>query len=233
MIQALKYQVKPGYSVKAGNYNELMPKVKKNGLPMGITDVMKAIVSANTANSTNNIIFEDYIRTVDGVACHKGEVKIVHNAEELINITPSTKLNSNGLLDLSKETYAALDGPTLHKENPDYPDIIIGQSFISGRSLTEGEIRDNSVWQTLANKDWELLGKFTSYTVSETIKQSKAKGNKDLFVNDRAMSFYLSPEQDRYTMGCLSLCNIVSGHMIYGNTSLDSIANLVWSNKTS
>src|SRR3989344_8200505 len=124
------------YKVFEGKYNEQMPLLVQEGLtPLTIKDVMKYRLQAIQSKDKDEMNFwlNQYFDTVDGLAYHKGQLIVVPNSQELLNINQDSKLN-NGSLILNDKQY---------KEISKKHEVIERNKIVSGKSLTKEQAKQH------------------------------------------------------------------------------------------
>ena len=172
------------YQVFEGRYNSQMPKLVQEGLtPLTVKDVMKYRLQAIQRKDKDEMNFwlNQYFDTVDGLAYHKGQLIVVPNSQELLNINEDSKLN-NGSLKLNDEQY---------KELSKKHEVIKRNKITSEKSLTKQEAKLHPIWLKLAQEDKSLLNEYTDAIFAKA---------KEVYDYDENMGVYLPDDQEQPAM---------------------------------
>ena len=162
-----------------GRYNEQMPLLVNEGLqPLTAKDVIQYRLQAIQSKDKIDFWSSRYFDTVTGLAYHNGELVVIPNSQDLLNITQDFKLNSGSLI-LSSEQYKGL--VKQHR-------IIKRKNIISGRDLTKKEAKNHPIWIKLAQGDKALLNEYTDAIFAET---------KTRYNYDENMGIYLPDDQEQ------------------------------------
>jgi hypothetical protein len=181
------------YKIFEGRYNEQMPLLVNGGLqPLTSKDVMGYRIKAIQSNDKDEIDFwlNHYWDTVTGLAYYKGNLIVAPNSQELLNITPESKLNNGGLV-LTPDQYKKLA-----KEY----EVIKRSKIRYDKSLTKEQAKQHPVWIKLAQEDRELLNEYVDKIFAKA---------KDVYGCDENMGIYLpddrkNPELRGWDLGYLS-----------------------------
>ena len=174
----------PVYQTFQGGYVDTMPALTaEGGIPMSISELMKRRLQVLQLENKGlvNAWWQNCFNSPDGVAYKGDEVKVVLNAQPLLDITPKAKL-SQGALVLTEAQYSKLKGPTFSRKE-------IEKAGVTG-SMTKSKVLKNPVWQAVAS--------------SELLKQY-AYAHFKRYDTKTAMSVYLADAQNQPTMRALVL----------------------------
>ena len=179
----------PVYQTFQGRYVDAMPALTAEGrIPMSISELMKRRLQVLQSENEELVSawWVNYFDSPDGVAYKGDEVKVVLNAQMLLDITPGAELN-DGALVLTEKQYDGLPGKTFsRKQLEKYRRKIESEAG----SMIKNQALENPVWQAVAGS--ELLEQYAD----AHFKRYDAK---------TAMGVYLSSSQDRPTMRTLIL----------------------------
>ena len=176
--------IQGNYQVFEGRYNEQMPLLVQEGLtPLTTKDVMQYRLQAIQSKDKDEMNFwlNQYFDTVDGLAYHKGQLIVVPNSQELLNINEDSKLN-NGSLKLNDEQY---------KEISKKHEVIERNKIVSGKSLTKEQVKLHPIWLKLAQEDKSLLNEYTDAIFAKA---------KEVYDYDENMGVYLPDDQEQPAM---------------------------------
>jgi len=192
------------YKVFEGGYNSQMPLLVQEGLtPLTSKDVMRYRLQAIQSKDKDEIDFWlNYWGTVTGLAYYKGELIVIPNSQELLNINKNSKLNECSLI-LTQEQYEKLA-----KEH----EVIKRTKIKSNKDLTKEEAKQNPIWQKLAQEDKSLLNEYVDAIFSEA--KSKYDYNKN-------MGVYLPNDQENPALRSWYLGNLNDRSLAYARNALD------------
>jgi len=197
----------PVYQTFQGRYVDAMPALRAdNRTAMSIPALMKRRLQVLKSGNENlvNAWWENYFDFPDGVAYKGDEVKVVLNAQPLLDITPEAKLSQEALV-LTEAQYSKLKGPTFSRKEMEKAGINAWQ--------TKSQVLKNPVWQAVAGS--KLLEQYAA----AHFKRYDAK---------TAMGVYLADAQDQPTMRALVLINYGYDRSYLGGGLLgDDVARLV------
>ena len=178
------YKIFEGRNSDNVQYNAQMPLLVKKGLqPLTAKDIMQYKLQAIQSNNKGEMNFwlNHYWDTVDGLAYHKGQLIVVPNSQELLNINPEIKL-SDGSLILSPKQYKQLS-----KKN----EVIKRDKIISEKELTKKQAKGHPIWLKLAQEDKSLLNEYVDAIFAKA---------KEVYDHDENMGIYLSSDQSKPVM---------------------------------
>ena len=162
-----------------GRNTEQMPKLIAEGrTPLSVSGLMKRRLEARNASETiKDSWLYNYFDTGDAISYHPdGKAKVVLNAKQLRELTPSSGL-SNGALILPDGVYESLQGLELNKSDL--------KKYASGNWLKQKEVISNPIWQALS-EDENLLKEYAGLVFSQGY--------------DNAMAVYSASAKDAPTM---------------------------------
>ena len=175
----------PVYQTFQGRYVDAMPALRAdNRTAMSIPDLMKRRLQVLKSGNKNlvSVWWDHYFDSPDGVAYKGDEVKVILNAQPLLDITPEARL-PQGTLVLTEAQYNGLKGPTF-----------------SGKQLEKAGVND---WlpksQVLKHPIWQAVAG------NKKLLQQYANAQFSKYDNERAMGVYLLSSQDKPIMRALIL----------------------------
>ncbi len=190
----------PVYQTFQGRYVDAMPALTAEGrIPMSISELMKRRLQVLQSENEELVSawWVNYFDSPDGVAYKGDEVKVVLNAQPLLDITPEAKL-SQGALVLTEAQYSKLKGPTFSRKEMEKAGVNAWQ--------TKSQVLKHPVWQAVAGS--ELLEQY-------------ADAHFKRYDAETAMGVYLADAQNQPTMRALIL-----GGGYYNWSGLDGYGSL-------
>jgi len=195
----------PVYQTFQGRYVDAMPALTAEGrIPMSISELMKRRLQVLQSENEELVSawWVNYFDSPDGVAYKGDEVKVVLNAQMLLDITPGAELN-DGALVLTEKQYDGLPGKTFsRKQLEKYRRKIESEAG----SMIKNQALENPVWQAVAGS--ELLEQY-------------ADAHFKRYDAETAMGVYLADAQNQPTMRALIL-----GGGYYNWSGLDGYGSL-------
>ena len=168
-----------------GRSIDQMPLLIKEGrTPLSVSGLMKRRIEV--ADSSNQKLRDaywlNYFHTGDALARdHKGNIKIVLDAQHLRDINKDSVLLNGGLLSTTEE-YARLDGPEFKVGNLN--------KYSLDKPLTEAQVNEHPMWQALA-RDPAVLKEYAARTFAKA---------KEIYKLDENMGLYLPSVQEKPIM---------------------------------
>lgn len=154
-----------------GKYNEVMPKLKADGLqPATLTQIARGRLD-------NDISFDIYCDTSSGIAYaqnNQDKFKVLPFSQQLADITPETEL-FKGAIRLTLEQYKKLQ-----------PQEFSRKDIITRRRLTQKEAEDHAGWLALFDGDQEMQEKYVERVFREV---------RNRYNEREAMGFYIRHQQ--------------------------------------
>ena len=174
--------IQGNYKVFKGRYRDQMPLLVKEGLqPLTTKDLMQYRLQAIKDKDEIEFWLSRYFDTSTGLAYHNGNLIVVPNSQDLIGITPKSRLD-NGSLILAPEQFTKL--------SKEYG-VTKRNKIISGRELTKKEAKEHPIWLKSAQDDKHLLNEYTDAVFAET---------KSKYGYDTNMGVYLPDDQENPVM---------------------------------
>src|SRR3989344_6285000 len=140
------------YQTFQGRYVDAMPALTAEGrIPMSISELMKRRLQVLQSENKKLVSawWGNYFDSPDGVAYKGDEVKVVLNAQMLLDITPGAELN-DGALVLTEKQYDGLPGKTFsRKQLEKYRRKIESEAG----SMIKNQALENPVWQAVAGSE--------------------------------------------------------------------------------
>ena len=146
------------YKLFKGRYVDAMPLLRAEGrMPMSISALMKRRIEVLDSKDKDLIDAwwgDGYSMgpydSSTGIATFNDEIKIVPNAEPLLNINRDSQLY-RGALFMAKETYADLKGPIFSRKEL--------RKAGQGKNMTRDQILEHPLWLAAAESD-DLRGDY-------------------------------------------------------------------------
>lgn len=174
-------------SFQHDSYRDLMPKLVKAGYsPMSIAYAMRARLDAIKSGDSEQKRrwLNRGISTIDGIAFYGDKIKLVLDAEPLLNIRPDSELTPEGNLPLTPREYKSLIGKEFSLKDVWYRD-----------NFDKDEAMKNLIWQYVA-RDKGLLREY----VDEFFKETKRK-----FKAYTSMGIEIRPVQNKPSLAALGM----------------------------
>ena len=177
-----------------GSFLEQMPSLLKEGKkPISVVQGMRKRLEVLNDSEIIRVSWWDYgFWTGDSIAVNSnGEVKFILDSEQLRNVSPSTKLSTNGCIILEDKLYDHLKGERFSAKKA---------NKYGNELLTKREAKSNPFWKLLSRNDQKTLNDTVDYIFYYFFKDNCAKKTMGVHYNE--------PEEGVNTLQPFYVCRL-------------------------